>query len=138
MSIENVALKILVVEDNDELRAATLAYLQKHGHYVRGVSMAEDIDDMTGGFFPDVYIIDLKLPGENGLSLTRRLRASHPDAGIIITTARTQFDDKLMGYESGADHYLPKPVHPKELLACPMPWANGYVSSHSKTKTLCL
>lgn len=118
MSTDNVALKILVVEDNDELRAATLAFLQNQGHYVRGVSMAEDIDDMAGGFLPDVYVIDLNLPDEDGLSLTQRLRASHPDVGIIITTARTQIGDKVVGYESGADHYLPKPVHPQELLAC--------------------
>lgn len=118
MNLDNVALKILVVEDNDELRTATLAFLQSQGHYVRGVSMAEDIDDMTGGFVPDVYVIDLNLPDEDGLSLTRRLRASHPDVGIIITTARTQIGDKVVGYESGADHYLPKPVHPQELLAC--------------------
>lgn len=118
MPTSPVALKILVVEDNDQLRAATLVYLQKQGHYVRGVSMAEDIDDMTGGFVPDVYVIDLNLPDEDGLSLTRRLRAAHPDVGIIITTARTQIGDKVLGYESGADHYLPKPVHPRELLAC--------------------
>lgn len=118
MSTDPIALKILVVEDNDELRAATLVFLQNQGHYVRGVSMAEDIDDMAGGFLPDVYVIDLNLPDEDGLSLTRRLRASHPGVGIIITTARTQIGDKVVGYESGADHYLPKPVHPQELLAC--------------------
>jgi DNA-binding response OmpR family regulator len=111
------ALKILLIEDNDELRAATLAFLQNQGHYVRGVPMAEEINDVTGGFVPDVYVIDLNLPDEDGLSLTRRLRAAHPNVGIVITTARAQIGDKVVGYESGADLYLTKPVHPKELIA---------------------
>ena len=113
----DAALKILLIEDNDELREATLAFLQNQGHYVRGVPMAEEIDDVTGGFVPDVYVIDLNLPDEDGLSLTRRLRASHPNVGIVITTARTQIGDKVIGYKSGADLYLTKPVHPQELMA---------------------
>lgn len=111
------ALKILLVEDNDELREATLAFLQSQGHCVRGVAMAEEISDVAAGFVPDVYVIDLNLPDEDGLSLTRRLRASHPNAGIVITTARTRIGDKVVGYESGADLYLTKPVHPQELMA---------------------
>jgi DNA-binding response OmpR family regulator len=115
--MQDAALKILLVEDNDELREATLAFLQSQGHYVRGVPMAEEINDVTGGFVPDVYVIDLNLPDEDGLSLTRRLRASHPNVGIVITTARAQIGDKVIGYESGADLYLTKPVHPQELTA---------------------
>lgn len=111
------ALKILVIEDNDALREATLAFLQQQGHFVRGVPMAEDICDVTGGFVPDVYVVDLNLPDEDGLSLTRRLRFSHPNVGIVITTARTQIGDRVVGYESGADLYLTKPVHPQELIA---------------------
>jgi len=106
-----------LVEDNDELREATLAFLQNQGHYVRGVPMAEDISDVTGGFVPDVYVIDLNLPDEDGLSLTQRLRKSHPNVGIIITTARTQIGDKVIGYQKGADLYLTKPVDPQELMA---------------------
>ena len=76
--MQSSALKILVVEDNDDLREATLAFLQSQGHYVRGVPMAEDISDLAGGFVPDIYVIDLNLPGEDGLSLTRRLRKAQP------------------------------------------------------------
>lgn len=115
--MQDVALKILVIEDNDALREATLVFLQKQGHYVRGVAMAEDIDDISGGFFPDVYVVDLNLPDEDGLSLTRRLRAAHPGVGIVITTARAQIGDKVIGYGAGADLYLTKPVHPQELMA---------------------
>ena len=111
------ALKVLLVEDNDELREATLAFLCGAGHDARGVPAAEYIQDVAGAFVPDVYVIDLGLPREDGLSLTRRLRVSHPGAGIIIVTARSQIGDKVEGYESGADLYLPKPVQPRELLA---------------------
>lgn len=110
-------LKILLVEDNDQLREATVAILRQKGHAVVGIPMAEDLVDATGGFIPDLYIIDINLPDEDGLSLTRRLRAKHPQAGIIITTARTTISDKVVGYESGADIYLTKPVDPRELLA---------------------
>ncbi|UCU92304.1 response regulator transcription factor [Hydrogenophaga taeniospiralis] len=115
--MQHIALRILVVEDNDELRDATLTCLHHRGHDARGVPMAEDIDDVTGGFVPDVYVIDLNLPDEDGLSLTRRLRAAHPGVGIVITTARTLIGDKVVAYESGADMYLTKPVHPQELIA---------------------
>lgn len=115
--MDDIALKILVVEDNDALREATLAFLQRQNHDVRGVPMAEDIDDETGDFLPDVYVIDLNLPDEDGLSLTRRLRATHANVGIVITTARSQIGDKVIGYECGADLYLTKPVHPHELMA---------------------
>lgn len=112
-----IALKILLVEDNDELREATLDFFEGQGHIARGVPLAEDVTDIVGGFVPDVYVIDLNLPDEDGLSLTRRLRTSHPSAGIVITTARTKIGDKVLGYESGADIYLTKPVHPEELMA---------------------
>lgn len=115
--MQDIALKILVVEDNDALREATLAFLQNEGHYVRGVAQAEEIDDLLNGFIPDVYVVDLNLPDEDGLSLTRRLRAAHPNVGIVITTARTQIGERVLGYDSGADLYLTKPVHPRELMA---------------------
>ena len=114
---QSPALRVLLVEDNDELREVTLAFLRSCGHDVRGVPAAEDIQDVAGAFVPDVYVIDLGLPSEDGLSLTRRLRASHPGAGIIIATARSQIGDKVEGYDSGADLYLTKPVHPHELQA---------------------
>jgi DNA-binding response OmpR family regulator len=115
--MDKFALKILLVEDNDALREATLAFLQRHGHYVRGVASAEEVHDVEGGFVPDVYIIDLVLPAEDGVSLTRRLRAAHPGVGIIITTALARIGDKVIGYRSGADLYLTKPLDPEELIA---------------------
>lgn len=113
--LADIALKILVVEDNDALREANEVFLRAQGHSVIGVSCAEDVSDHAGAFIPDVYLIDLGLPDEDGLSLVGRIRATHPKAGIVITTARTQLNERVTGYRSGADLYMPKPVHPEEL-----------------------
>jgi len=110
-------LKILVVEDNEDLLEATLVFFKQQGHTARGVVMAEEINDALHDFLPDVYVIDLNLPDEDGLSLTRRIRDFQPNVGIVITTARSQIGDKVLGYNNGADLYLTKPVHPKELMA---------------------
>jgi DNA-binding response OmpR family regulator len=115
--MQKIALKILVVEDSDALREATVAFLQSHGHYVRSVASAEEVNDVEGSFVPDLYIIDLILPAEDGVSLTRRLRATHPSVGIVITTALSRIGDKVLGYRSGADLYLTKPLDPEELIA---------------------
>ena len=77
---------------------------------------AEEINDVAGGFSPDIYVIDLNLPEEDGLSLTKRLRKLHPSVGIVITTARAQIGEKVLGYESGADLYLTKPIDERLLL----------------------
>lgn len=111
------ALNILVVEDYDVLRNAMVKVLTRAGHRVLGVGMAEDVDDEPMGCLPDMYIIDLNLPGENGLSLARRIRQSAPDTFIVLATARTDVDDRVAGYAAGADIYLPKPVAPEELVA---------------------
>jgi DNA-binding response OmpR family regulator len=113
----NRALKILILEDNDDLREGWLAFFQSHGHYVRGIGLVEELLDETGDFSADVYVIDLNLPDGNGLEVVKRLRGVQPHAGIVISTARTQLGDKVQGYESGADIYFSKPVDPQELLA---------------------
>jgi len=111
------ALKILILEDNDDLREGWLAFLQSQGHHVRGIALAEELLDAAGSFSPDVYVIDLNLPDSDGLDVVQRLRTVHPNAGIVITTARTQIGDKVRGYDRGADIYFTKPVDPQELLA---------------------
>lgn len=107
-------LNIVVVEDNDFLRDATVAMLRAHGHRASGVVCAEDVLE-TGT--ADVYIIDINLPGEDGFSLARRLRAAMPRVGIVMFTARAEVSDRVAGYEGGADIYLEKPVSPDEMLA---------------------
>lgn len=112
------SLHILVVEDNDNLREATVELLQAKGHQVTGVFCAEDVDDTPTRALPDLYLIDVNLPGEDGFSLAERIRHSQPLAGIILLTARGQLNDRLEGYSAGADNYLIKPVEQAELLAC--------------------
>lgn len=112
------SLHILIVEDNDSLREATLDFLNEHGHNAIGVPSAEDMDDTPTRDIPDLYLIDVNLPGENGFALAQRIRQSQPLAGIVLMTARGQLHDRLDGYHHGADNYLVKPVEPMELLAC--------------------
>jgi DNA-binding response OmpR family regulator len=106
-----------VVEDHDALRAVTEALLTEHGHQVMGVASAEALDDEAGGRVADIYLLDLNLPSEDGISLALRLRRVHPSVGIIMVTARNQVQDSVTGFDSGADIYLTKPLEPAELLA---------------------
>lgn len=112
------SLHILVIEDNDGLREATVDFLIRQGHQTTGVVCAEDVDDTPTRDLPDLYLIDVNLPGENGFSLAERIRQSQPTAGIVLMTARGQLHDRLEGYNCGADNYLTKPVEQAELLVC--------------------
>lgn len=118
MTLSHPLLHILVIEDNDGLREATVDFLRDQGHQVKGVVCAEEVDDTPMRDVPDLYLIDLNLPGEDGFSLAERLRNSQPLAGIVLMTARGQLNDRLEGYSCGADNYLIKPVEQLELLAC--------------------
>jgi DNA-binding response OmpR family regulator len=110
-------LNIVVVEDHDALREVMVEVLQAQGHHVQGLDCAEALDDALIRSRVDLLISDLNLPGADGFSLTRRFRAAHPLAGIIMVTARNALNDKVTGYEVGADVYLAKPVSPDELVA---------------------
>ena len=111
------ALKLLVVEDHDALREVTLEVLMAAGHQVLGVASAEALDDPAHGVDFDIAILDLNLPGEDGLALATRLRRDCPGMGVIMVTARNALVDRLSGYEKGADFYLSKPTEPQELCA---------------------
>jgi DNA-binding response OmpR family regulator len=110
-------LNIVVVEDHDILREILVDLLCQNGHRASGFFCAEDVDDEQKHALTDLYVIDLNLPGEDGLSLARRIRHAHPRVGIVMATARSSLSDKMTGYDSGADFYLSKPVDPEELLA---------------------
>jgi DNA-binding response OmpR family regulator len=110
-------LSIVLVEDNDDLRELTCDALRAEGHRVIGLSCAEELEDLSRGERADVFLIDLNLPGEDGLSLARRIRLVQPLVGIIIISARSDLQDKVVGYDSGADWYLAKPVPFQELSA---------------------
>jgi len=108
-------LNIVVVEDNGDLREAIVEVLTAMGHRVMGLSCAEELGDEGALDAIDLLVVDLNLPGEDGLSLSRRLRQIQPGLGIIMITARSAVHDKVDGYEAGADLYLPKPVSVEEL-----------------------
>lgn len=110
-------LNIVLVEDHDSLREAIGVVLRQHGHQVWLLSCAEEVDDIPKAMPIDIFVIDLNLPGEDGLSLTRRLRKTHPLVGIVLLTARGEVQDKVLGYSDGADVYLTKPVQEQELQA---------------------
>ena len=110
-------LNIVVVEDNDDLRDATLEALRAEGHSVVGIDCAESLSEQTAWSHIDVMILDVGLPGEDGLSLARRIRAVAPAIGLIMMTARGLPLDRKAGYDCGADIYLAKPVSLEELLA---------------------
>ena len=108
------SLTIFIVEDNDDLRETLCDALATQGHQVRGVDCAEAVPEQAGGPI-DLMIIDLNLPGEDGISLASRLRQAQPELGIIMLTARQQAEDRTTGYASGADIYLTKPTSMGEL-----------------------
>lgn len=110
-------LNIAVIEDNDELRETMLEALSGMGHRAIGLDSAEALVDQAAGSTLDLLLVDINLPGEDGLSLTRRLRAVQPKAGIIIVTGRNGAADRALSFGSGADIYLAKPVSAEELTA---------------------
>lgn len=126
----DTALNILVVEDNDEFRHTLLDILTSEGHHVTGVDCAEAVAEQGGSF--ELVLIDLNLPGEDGLSLGRRLRQAQPDIGMIMVTARRLPSDRVRGYDSGADIYLPKPVDLDELRAAIAALARRLHSRHAE------
>jgi DNA-binding response OmpR family regulator len=109
------SLNILVVEDNENLRESIVDALESLGHHVRGIACAEELPEQIDLLRLDLAILDLNLPGEDGLSLAGRLRETHPELGIIMLTARVQSEDRAAGYAQGADIYLTKPASLTEL-----------------------
>ncbi len=111
------SLNITVVEDDEPLLNLITTVLRSDGHRVTALEDAESINDEGGSQLIDLLITDLNLPGENGLSLARRFRNAQPGAGVMMVTAMDQIEDKVSGYEHGADIYLTKPIDSAELSA---------------------
>lgn len=117
MATEDISLNLILIEDHDILRQMLQQALEEAGHSVIALSCAEELEDVAGGQNADLFLIDLNLPGEDGLSLVERLRAAYPLTGLIIITARPGLEAKLDGYARGADLYLSKPFEVQELCA---------------------
>ena len=114
--MENTQEHILVVDDDAGLRALLEQYLTGQGYTVTSAADGGEMDEALTRVTPDLVILDLMLPGEDGLSIARRLRASMA-LPIIMLSARGEDIDRIVGLEVGADDYLPKPFNPRELLA---------------------
>lgn len=107
---------ILIVDDDMELRELVTSYLSDNGFRVTGVGGGEQMRQVLNKQSADLVILDLMLPGEDGLSLLRWLREQHGPP-VIIVSARGDEVDRIVGLEMGADDYLAKPFGPRELLA---------------------
>lgn len=107
---------VLLVDDDAALRGLLTRYLSENGYEVTAVADGVEMDEAFARQSPDLVILDLMLPGEDGFSLARRLR-SGCDVPIVMLSARGEDVDRIVGLEIGADDYLPKPFNPRELLA---------------------
>ena len=109
--------KIIILDDEAELRALLQRYLGSNGLTVRSVENAEQLDRLLAREPFDALILDLMMPGEDGLSVCCRLCVRGETIPILMLTAKGDPVDRIVGLEMGADDYLPKPFDPRELLA---------------------
>ena len=112
--------KILVVDDDLRLRSQLERYLSEQGFTVKAVGDAAGMDRALERELYDLIVLDLMLPGEDGLSICRRLRGKPDEVreiAILMLTAKGDDVDRIVGLEIGADDYLPKPFNPRELVA---------------------
>lgn len=107
---------ILVIEDDPRLRALVESHLRSYAFTVQGLSDGRQVERVLGERHVDLIVLDLGLPGEDGLQISQRLRQKY-SVPILMLTARGDEVDRILGLEMGADDYLAKPFHPRELLA---------------------
>ena len=108
--------RVLVVDDEAELARLVADYLVRDGFVAEVVGDGEEALEMARRSSPDVVVLDLGLPGIDGIEVCRRLR-TFTDAYVVMLTARAEEVDKLVGLSVGADDYLTKPFSPRELVA---------------------
>jgi two-component system, OmpR family, phosphate regulon response regulator OmpR len=109
--------RIIVVDDDPELRALLQRFLGEHGFSVRSAADGAGLTNLLAREPADAIVLDLMMPGEDGLAICRRLRAQGDDTPILMLTARGDPHDRILGLEMGADDYLAKPFTPRELVA---------------------
>src|SRR5215469_6235171 len=108
---------IVVVEDEAAGRQLLIGYLSKRGYRVTGFASGVGLRRLVEREIPNLVLLDIGLPGEDGLALARWLREKSSKICIIMVTAAGETVDRIVGLESGADDYIPKPFEPRELLA---------------------
>src|SRR2546427_3566040 len=109
--------KILVIDDDPRLRDLLVRYLAERGLQVQALPDARELDKRLQRGPPHLLVLDLMLPGEDGLGVCRRLRGAGESVPIIMLTAKGEDVDRIVGLEMGADDYLAKPFNPRELVA---------------------
>ncbi|MFN3273036.1 MAG: response regulator [Paracoccus sp. (in: a-proteobacteria)] len=107
---------LLIVDDDERIRALLGKFLRKSGYMVTSAQDAAQARRLLAGLEFDLIVLDVMMPGEDGLALTRDLRRRRIETPILLLTARGETEDRISGLESGADDYLAKPFEPRELL----------------------
>lgn len=107
---------ILVVDDDDRLRALLKQYLSENGYFVSIAANTAEAEDILSSFTVDLMVLDVMMPKETGLAYANRLRARDEAPPILLLTARGEAEDRIAGLETGASDYLTKPFTPRELV----------------------
>lgn len=113
----DAAISVVVVEDEVALREEVVAFLAARGIAVRGARDGAELWRLIGEEAPEAVVLDLGLPGEDGVAIAAELRRRVPSVGIVMMTARGSVQDRITGYETGANVYLVKPIDLGELIA---------------------
>ena len=107
---------LLIVDDDERIRGLLQKFLMRQGFWVTATRDAEHARRILAGLEFDLIVMDVMMPGEDGISLTNRLRGEGISTPILLLTAKGETEDRIAGLEAGADDYLAKPFEPKELL----------------------
>ncbi|MBV9823485.1 MAG: response regulator transcription factor [Actinobacteria bacterium] len=113
--IDRVA-QVLVVDDDATVAEVVIGYLERAGHHARHVSTGTDALAQVRALPPDLMLLDLMLPGVDGIEVCRQVRSEHPDLRVLMLTALGEAEDRIAGLEVGADDYVTKPFSPRELV----------------------
>ena len=107
---------LLIVDDDERIRGLLQKFLIRSGFLVSSARDAAHADRILTGLDFDMVVLDVMMPGEDGVTYCKRLREAREDLPILLLTAKGETQDRIIGLEAGADDYLPKPFEPKELL----------------------
>lgn len=116
VNLSDEASHILVVDDDTRIRTLLHEYLTRHGYRVSAVGSATEAASKLRGLEFDLIILDVMMPGIDGVTFAKSLRVTERDVPILMLTAQTEIDHRLAGLSAGADDYLGKPFDPRELL----------------------
>ena len=108
---------ILIVDDEPDVREVLEEYLGTHGYVALGAESAGAVRHMFARHKVDLALVDINMPGEDGLSFARHVRERHPGVGVVMLTSADAIVDRIVGLEIGADDYVSKPFDPRELVA---------------------